>query len=93
LGGSRGGRHDAEADQPEQERELAAEEVADAAEEEQLPSAQKALHFSDTDRQWVITAYSLTFGSLLAAVAAPRRVFAYDATGARPLRLASMSAS
>jgi EmrB/QacA subfamily drug resistance transporter len=30
-----------------------------------LPSAQKALGFSDTDRQWIITAYSLTFGSLL----------------------------
>jgi EmrB/QacA subfamily drug resistance transporter len=30
-----------------------------------LPSAQKALHFSDNDRQWVITAYALAFGSLL----------------------------
>lgn len=30
-----------------------------------LPSAQNALHFSDVDRQWIITAYSLTFGSLL----------------------------
>ena len=30
-----------------------------------LPSAQKALHFSDADRQWVITAYALAFGSLL----------------------------
>jgi EmrB/QacA subfamily drug resistance transporter len=30
-----------------------------------LPSAQKALHFSNVDRQWVITAYSLAFGSLL----------------------------
>lgn len=30
-----------------------------------LPTAQKALHFSDVDRQWIITAYSLTFGSLL----------------------------
>jgi len=30
-----------------------------------LPSAQKALHFSNADRQWVITAYALTFGSLL----------------------------
>ncbi len=28
-----------------------------------LPSAQTALHFSDVDRQWVITAYALTFGS------------------------------
>jgi EmrB/QacA subfamily drug resistance transporter len=30
-----------------------------------LPSAQKALSFSNVDRQWVITAYSLAFGSLL----------------------------
>jgi EmrB/QacA subfamily drug resistance transporter len=30
-----------------------------------LPSAQRALHFSDADRQWIITAYALTFGSLL----------------------------
>jgi EmrB/QacA subfamily drug resistance transporter len=30
-----------------------------------LPSAQAALHFSDADRQWVITAYALGFGSLL----------------------------
>jgi EmrB/QacA subfamily drug resistance transporter len=30
-----------------------------------LPSAQQALVFSNADRQWVITAYSLTFGSLL----------------------------
>ncbi|WP_225101878.1 MFS transporter [Streptomyces sp. CoH27] len=30
-----------------------------------LPSAQKALHFSDTDKQWVVTAYALCYGSLL----------------------------
>src|SRR4051794_2930400 len=30
-----------------------------------LPSAQKDLHFSDDDRQWVITAYALSFGGLL----------------------------
>jgi EmrB/QacA subfamily drug resistance transporter len=30
-----------------------------------LPSAQKALHFSDDSRQWVVTAYALAFGSLL----------------------------
>jgi EmrB/QacA subfamily drug resistance transporter len=30
-----------------------------------LPSAQEALHFSDSDRQWVITGYALAFGSLL----------------------------
>lgn len=30
-----------------------------------LPSAQKDLGFSDGDRQWVVTAYALAFGSLL----------------------------
>src|SRR5829696_4927598 len=30
-----------------------------------LPSAQQALHFSDSSRQWVITAYTLGFGSFL----------------------------
>jgi EmrB/QacA subfamily drug resistance transporter len=30
-----------------------------------LPSAQKALHFSDGNRQWMLTAYTLAFGSLL----------------------------
>jgi EmrB/QacA subfamily drug resistance transporter len=30
-----------------------------------LPSAQHALNFSDVDRQWVVTAYALSFGSLL----------------------------
>ncbi|MET8246022.1 MFS transporter [Streptomyces sp. NPDC005202] len=30
-----------------------------------LPSAQRALHVSDGNRQWVITAYSLAFGGLL----------------------------
>jgi len=30
-----------------------------------LPSAQNALHFSNVDRQWIVTAYALTFGSLL----------------------------
>ena len=30
-----------------------------------LPSAQVALQFSTDDRQWIITAYALTFGSLL----------------------------
>src|ERR1700759_1454170 len=30
-----------------------------------LPSAQQALHFSNVDRQWVIPAYALSFGSLL----------------------------
>src|SRR5262249_55778521 len=30
-----------------------------------LPSAQAALGFSNADRQWVVTAYSLAFGGLL----------------------------
>src|SRR6478609_9209970 len=30
-----------------------------------LPSAQADLGFSNADRQWVVTAYSLAFGSLL----------------------------
>ena len=30
-----------------------------------LPSAQRALHFSTADRQWVVTVYGPTFGSLL----------------------------
>jgi len=30
-----------------------------------LPSAQQDLGFSDGDRQWIVTAYSLSFGSLL----------------------------
>jgi EmrB/QacA subfamily drug resistance transporter len=30
-----------------------------------LPSAQQALHFSDSSRLWVVTAYTLAFGSLL----------------------------
>src|SRR5271156_123815 len=30
-----------------------------------LPSAQRALGFTTVDRQWVVTAYTLSFGSLL----------------------------
>ena len=30
-----------------------------------LPSAQKALAFSTADRQWIVTGYALSFGSLL----------------------------
>src|ERR1700685_1342689 len=30
-----------------------------------LPTAQRDLHFSNADRQWIITAYSLAFGTLL----------------------------
>ena len=32
-----------------------------------LPSAQRAMHFTTADRQWVVTAYTLAFGSLLLA--------------------------
>src|ERR1700727_633849 len=30
-----------------------------------LPTAQHDLHFSNANRQWIVTAYSLAFGSLL----------------------------
>jgi EmrB/QacA subfamily drug resistance transporter len=30
-----------------------------------LPSAQKALHFTNDNRQWIVTGYALAFGSLL----------------------------
>ena len=30
-----------------------------------LPSAQRALHFSNDNRQWIVTGYALAFGSLL----------------------------
>jgi MFS family permease len=30
-----------------------------------LPSAQRALGFTNAGRQWIVTAYSLSFGSLL----------------------------
>ncbi len=30
-----------------------------------LPTAQRALHFTNDNRQWIVTAYSLAFGSLL----------------------------
>ena len=32
-----------------------------------LPSAQKALHFSNDSREWIVTAYALAFGGLLLA--------------------------
>ncbi|MGH3262102.1 MAG: MFS transporter, partial [Trebonia sp.] len=32
-----------------------------------LPSAQRALHFSNDNREWIVTAYALAFGSLLLA--------------------------
>ena len=36
-----------------------------------LPSAQHALGFSTVDRQWVVTAYTLSFGSLLLLAGIP----------------------
>jgi MFS family permease len=32
-----------------------------------LPSTQRALHFSNNSREWIVTAYALAFGSLLLA--------------------------
>ena len=52
-----------------------------------LPSAQQALHFSDANRQWVVTAYALAFGSLLLLggrigdLFGPKRVFITGAIG------------
>jgi EmrB/QacA subfamily drug resistance transporter len=52
-----------------------------------LPSAQRALGISNADRQWVVTAYTLTFGGLLilggriADSAGRRRVFVFAAIG------------
>ncbi|GAA3220665.1 MFS transporter [Actinocorallia longicatena] len=52
-----------------------------------LPSAQQDLGFSDGDRQWVVTAYSLAFGSLLllggrlADLFGPKRFFLAGAVG------------
>ena len=39
-----------------------------------LPSAQHALHISVANRQWVLSAYTLAFGSLLAAWRSYRRL-------------------
>ena len=52
-----------------------------------LPSAQRDLGFSDQNRQWIITAYSLAFGSLLlfggriADLVGRRRIFVTGAIG------------
>jgi len=52
-----------------------------------LPSAQRALHFSDADRQWIATAYALAFGSLLLAggkladLAGRKRIFIIGLAG------------
>src|SRR6476646_6072169 len=35
-----------------------------------LPSIQRSLHFSTADLQWVLSAYTLTFGGLLLSVGA-----------------------
>src|ERR1700694_5167975 len=55
-----------------------------------LPSAQRALHISVANRQWVITAYTLSFGGLLllggriADFGGRRRVFMPGLTGFAP---------
>jgi EmrB/QacA subfamily drug resistance transporter len=52
-----------------------------------LPSAQEDLGFSDGSRQWIITAYALSFGSLLLAggrlgdVLGRKRIFVIGLTG------------
>src|SRR5579875_479753 len=52
-----------------------------------LPSAQHALKFTNDDRQWIVTAYSLSFGSLLlfcgrlADLAGRRRIFMIGLAG------------
>ena len=38
-----------------------------------LPAAQRALHSSNRNRQWVVTAYALAFGSLLPGAPNERR--------------------
>src|SRR3954469_23637595 len=51
-----------------------------------LPSAQHALGFTDADRQWVVTAYTLAFGGLLllaGRLARPRRPQAHPGPRAR----------
>ena len=40
-----------------------------------LPSAQRALHFANSDRQWIVTAYALAFGSLLLVGGKPGDLF------------------
>ena len=56
-----------------------------------LPSAQQALHFSDANRQWVVTAYALAFGSLLLLggrigdLFGPKRVFITGQSGSGSL--------
>src|SRR5262244_3885390 len=49
-----------------------------------LPSAQRALGFSNADRQWVVTAYSLAFGGLRRCVGAGRRGDRFRDAGDRP---------
>jgi EmrB/QacA subfamily drug resistance transporter len=52
-----------------------------------LPSAQRALHFTDGNRQWIVTAYALAFGSLLllggrlSDVVGRRRIFVIGIAG------------
>ena len=37
-----------------------------------LPTIGRDLHFSDTNLQWVVTGYALTFGGFCCSVVAPR---------------------
>jgi len=52
-----------------------------------LPHAQASLHFSSADRQWIVTAYALAFGSLLllggrlADIYGRKRLFLVGVTG------------
>src|SRR4051812_10420228 len=52
-----------------------------------LPSAQQALEFSDSNRQWIVTSYALAFGGLLllggriSDVFGRRRVFVVGLSG------------
>jgi EmrB/QacA subfamily drug resistance transporter len=51
-----------------------------------LPHAQATLHFSNADRQWIITAYALAFGSLLLLGGRLADIF-----GRKPLFLAGVT--
>ena len=50
-----------------------------------LPSIGKALHFSEANLQWVITAYAITFGGFLLLGGAPvRHVVVVEDLAQRP---------
>jgi MFS family permease len=56
-----------------------------------LPSAQRALHFTAADRQWVVTAYTLAFGSLLLQGGKPAGLLGMAVQVGRDFRAASTS--